>query len=78
VAGLDAGYKIDSSSIKCKENWAISEVTAPTVDQQGDGLIFFKYSATTGKWTKKGEGSSVPCGGEMGIPASTGFCTPDA
>jgi hypothetical protein len=78
VAGLDAGYQIDSSSIACEQNWATAGVTAPTVEQQGDGLIFFEYSATTGTWTKKGEGSSVPCGGEMGIPASTGFCSPDA
>src|SRR5689334_23185505 len=63
VSGLDDGYKLDSSSIKCQQNWAISGVTAPSVEQQGDGVIAFKYSATTGKWTKKGEGSDLTCGG---------------
>ncbi|MFC4063650.1 hypothetical protein [Actinoplanes subglobosus] len=78
VSGLDAGYKIDESSIKCKENWATAAVTAPSIEQQGDGVIFFQYDATTGEWANKGEGSDVPCGGDMGIPASTGLCNPDA
>ncbi|GAA2698482.1 hypothetical protein [Actinoplanes palleronii] len=76
VAGLDNGWKLDSSSIKCKQNWATSALIAPTVEQQGDGVMFFKYSPTTGKWTNKGEGSSVTCS-DMGIPPSTGFCTTD-
>ncbi|MFC4063648.1 hypothetical protein [Actinoplanes subglobosus] len=78
VSGLEAGYKINASSIECKQNWATAAVTAPSVEMQGDGLIFFRYSPASGKWMKKGEGSDVPCGGDMGIPESTGFCNPDA
>jgi hypothetical protein len=78
AAGLDAGYKIDASSIKCKESWAIAAVIAPSAAQQGDGLLVFKNSPMTGRWIKAGEASDLTCGGELGIPASTGLCRPAA
>ncbi|GAB1694274.1 hypothetical protein [Krasilnikovia sp. M28-CT-15] len=76
AAKLSAGWKLDASSVKCKQNWAIADTVAPSPDQQGDGMLFFKYDAGTGTWRKKGEGSAVECGAgdPMGVPASTGFC----
>jgi hypothetical protein len=78
AAKLPRGYKIDAASIKCKQNWAISGLVAPSPDMQGDGVVFFKYEAGTGTWRKMGEGSQVQCGDgdPMGVPESTGFCRP--
>ncbi|MFI1995780.1 hypothetical protein [Actinoplanes sp. NPDC020271] len=76
VADFPAGWKVDAASLKCKDNWAVAGMIAPTPEQQGDGQVFFAYDAKSGKWSKKGEGSSVDCGSgsSMNVPASTGFC----
>ncbi len=76
LAGYPAGWKVNASSIKCKDNWAIAGMTAPSPDKQGDGNVYFAYDAKSGKWAKKGEGSSVECGSgdAMNVPAGTGFC----
>ncbi|MFI7602318.1 hypothetical protein [Actinoplanes sp. NPDC049681] len=74
AAHLDAGWRIKASSIRCSQGWATSELTAPTPEQQGDGLVLFKYDATTKAWKRKAEGSSFSCS-EYGIPKNTGFCT---
>ncbi|GIF05413.1 hypothetical protein [Actinoplanes siamensis] len=76
LADYPAGWRIDESSVKCKDDWAVASMIAPSPDQQGDGRIFFAYDRKTGKWAKKGEGSAVECGAgdAMNIPPSTGFC----
>ncbi|WP_436524387.1 hypothetical protein [Actinoplanes sp. HUAS TT8] len=76
LADYPAGWKVNASTVKCKDNWAVTAMTAPSPDKQGDGQIFFAYDVKTGQWSKKGEGSGVECGSgdAMNIPASTGFC----
>ncbi|GAA2698493.1 hypothetical protein [Actinoplanes palleronii] len=72
ASGLDKGWKINSGTIKCDQNWATAGLTAPTPEQQGDGVMVFQHR--DGKWTKKGEGSSLLCS-EWGMPASSDLCT---
>ncbi|WIM95188.1 hypothetical protein ACTOB_007262 [Actinoplanes oblitus] len=70
---LDAGHRIDKSSIKCSQGWAVAGVITADKSQQGDGKFLFEFANSTGRWTVKGEGSSFDCA-TQGIPRSTGFC----
>ena len=71
VVKLSAGWRIQASSIECSHGWAQAAVTAPTPEQQGDGVVLFKYDAAAGTWVDKGQGSSVDCGA-FGIPEKAG------
>ena len=73
VAHLPAGYRIDGSSLKCSQGWAVAGLIAPSPDMQGDGVLLFKYAESSRTWKKKGEGSALECA-DFGIPESTGFC----
>ncbi|UQU66683.1 hypothetical protein COUCH_10630 [Couchioplanes caeruleus] len=74
AAHLSAGYRIKAADVRCSQGWATAGVTAPTPEQQGDGVILFKYTAGSKTWKKMGEGSSLDCA-DYGIPKSTGFCS---
>ncbi|SDT74656.1 hypothetical protein [Actinoplanes derwentensis] len=71
---LDAGFRIDKSSIKCSQGWAVAGIIAADKAQQGDGQFLFKFSDSTETWTSRGEGSSFDCA-TYDIPKSTGFCS---
>ncbi|UQU66685.1 hypothetical protein COUCH_10640 [Couchioplanes caeruleus] len=73
AAGLPAGYRIKPADIRCSQGWATAGVTAPSPEQQGDGVIIFKYTRSTKTWKKAGEGSDVQCA-DYGMPKSTGLC----
>jgi hypothetical protein len=74
VADYPVGWKIDAASIRCSRGWAVAGVIAPTPDQQGNGVIVFRYDTGTGKWKKKGEGSDIECAA-FDMPPSTGLCS---
>jgi hypothetical protein len=59
VVKLSAGWRIEASSIECSHGWAQAAVTAPTPEQQGDGVVLFKYDAAAGTWVDKGQGDGV-------------------
>jgi hypothetical protein len=71
VVRMPAGWRIKGSSIRCSHGWAQAGVTAPTPEQQGDGVVLFAYDAATGAWVDKGQGSSVDCAA-FGIPERAG------
>ncbi|AEV84480.1 hypothetical protein ACWT_3457 [Actinoplanes sp. SE50] len=79
AAKMPAGWKIKKSSINCWNNTlAKAEFTAPTVEQQGDGMTVFKYRTGTKKWVKITEGSSIDCA-DLGIKkhaAHPSWCIP--
>jgi hypothetical protein len=75
-AGYPAGWRIDAASVRCSQGWAVAGVIAPTPDQQGNGVIVFRYDTGTGKWKKKGEGSDIECAA-FDMPPSTGLCSKD-
>jgi hypothetical protein len=67
VAKLDTGYRIDASTIDCWKKWAVAGAKAPTVAEQGDGLMLFRYTAATGQWKKTSEGSSFDCAADLAL-----------
>jgi hypothetical protein len=71
VVDLPKGWRIQAKSIECSHGWAQAAVTAPTPEEQGDGVVLFSYNAATGSWVDKGQGSSVDCG-DYGIPERAG------
>jgi hypothetical protein len=71
VVKLPAGWRIKASSIECSHGWAQAGVTAPTPEQQGDGVVLFSYDPASGAWTDRGQGSSVDCAA-FGIPERAG------
>jgi Cornifin (SPRR) family len=74
AAHLSAGYRIKAADVRCSQGWATAGLTAPSPEQQGDGVILFKYAAASKTWKKVGEGSSLDCE-DFGMPKSTGFCS---
>lgn len=77
AAKLDKGFAIDASTIDCWQDWVVAGVKAPTVAQQGDGLLLFQRAAT-GSWRKVNEGSSFDCATDLGLTAGTdhpAWCT---
>ncbi|MEV4702271.1 hypothetical protein [Actinoplanes sp. NPDC049316] len=74
AAGLSAGYRIKPADVRCSQGWATAGVTAPSPEQQGDGVILFKYAAASKTWKKVGEGSSLDCA-DYGILKSAGLCS---
>lgn len=68
AAKLDKGFAIDASTIDCWQDWVVAGLKAPTVAQQGDGLLLFQQ-ATTGSWRKVNEGSSFDCATDLGLTA---------
>ncbi|MBF9132299.1 hypothetical protein I0C86_25615 [Plantactinospora sp. S1510] len=77
VAQLSDGYRIDADSVECWKGWASAGLTAPTPDQQGDGVILFRYDPDRG-WRRHSEGSAFDCA-DLGIKKTSGdqppFCT---
>ncbi|MGA5304789.1 hypothetical protein ACPCHT_33110 [Nucisporomicrobium flavum] len=73
AADYPEGYRIKPADVRCSQGWATAALTAPSPDQQGDGLVIFKYSPGAGTWKKVGEGSDIRCA-DFGMPKSTGFC----
>ncbi|MFI7542092.1 hypothetical protein [Actinoplanes sp. NPDC049599] len=71
VVDLPAGWRIEASSIECSHGWAQAGVTAPTPEQQGDGVVLFSYDPAAGAWVDKGQGSSVDCAA-LGVPRQAG------
>lgn len=73
AAGYPAGWRIDAAGVRCSQGWAVAGVIAPSPQQQGNGVIVFRYDTGTSSWKKKGEGSAVECAA-FDMPPSTGLC----
>ncbi|MEV4702269.1 hypothetical protein [Actinoplanes sp. NPDC049316] len=73
AADYPAGYRIKPADIRCSQGWATAALTAPSPEQQGDGVVIFQYTRATKTWKKVGEGSDVQCA-DYGMPKSTGLC----